>query len=216
MKKPKITPPIKSPFPQEMWLPLSRAKPYPKNPRVISETAIAKVAASIREYGPTQPIVLDEADEILIGHTRRLAALREGLETFPMLILAGLSAERKRALRIADNRTGEEAEWDLPLLKAELADLGDSFSGFDPGDLTRLFGPPDSANNAASEWSGMPEFEHVDKTAHRSLAVHFKDDAAVKKFAKLVGQKITDRTRFLWFPEIEIETYADKQYRKRP
>lgn len=133
MKKTKTAPPIKSPFPQEMWLPISRAKPYPKNPRVISESAIAKVAASIREFGPTQPIVLDEADEILIGHIRRLAALREGLETFPMLILTGLSPERKRALRIADNRTGEEAEWDMPLLSAEIADL--RASGFDLGPL---------------------------------------------------------------------------------
>lgn len=116
-------------FPPEMWLPLESAKPYPKNPRVISEAAIAKVAAVIREFGATQPIVKDENGEILIGHTRRLAALREGYAEFPQVTLPGLSEARKRALRIADNRVGEEAEWDLPLLGEEIAAL--RAEGFD-------------------------------------------------------------------------------------
>ena len=58
----------------------------------------------------------------------------------------------------------------------------------------------------------MPEFVQEDKTAFRSIPVHFKDQAAVDAFAALVGQTITEKTRFLWFPEIEIESYADKRY----
>ena len=58
----------------------------------------------------------------------------------------------------------------------------------------------------------MPEFDQRDKTAFRSLPVHFKDQEAVDKFAALIGQKVTNKTRFVWFPAIEIETYADKRY----
>ena len=63
-----------------------------------------------------------------------------------------------------------------------------------------------------AEWEGMPEFEQKDKTAFRSLAVHFKDQQAVDAFAAATGQKITENTRYVWFPEIEIERYADKAY----
>ena len=58
----------------------------------------------------------------------------------------------------------------------------------------------------------MPEFDQKDKKAFRSLALHFKDQAAVDAFAGLVGQNITGKTRFLWFPSIEIERYVDKRY----
>lgn len=61
-------------------------------------------------------------------------------------------------------------------------------------------------------WRGMPEFEHEDKTAFKSITLHFKDQSAVDEFARLVGQTISPHTRFLWYPYIEIETYADKRY----
>jgi len=195
-------------------------KPYPHNPRLISQAAIDKVLASVREFGWRQPIVVDEDGVILVGHTRRLAAIKGGYKQVPVHDATGLSDAQKRAYRLADNRTGEESQWDLPALRGELSDLRAllpslDLTGFGAADIFKIFGDPESANDANAEWAGMPEFEHVDKTAFRSLVVHFKDDAAVQKFAKAVKQKITDRTRFLWFPEIEIETYADKQYKKR-
>jgi len=64
----------------------------------------------------------------------------------------------------------------------------------------------------AYAWEGMPEFDSVDKTAFRSIQVHFHDQDGVDKFAELTGQKITKKTRYLWYPEIKIETYADKSY----
>lgn len=195
-------------------------KPYEKNPRVISQAAIDKVLASIREFGWRQPIVVDEDGVILVGHTRRLAAIKGGYKSVPVHDALGLSEAQKKAYRLADNRTGEESEWDLPALRGELSDLRAllpslDLTGFGASEIFELFGSPESANDPSAEWAGMPEFEHVDKTAYRSVVVHFKDEAAVQKFAKLVKQKITDRTRFLWYPEIEIETYADKQYKKR-
>jgi hypothetical protein len=63
-----------------------------------------------------------------------------------------------------------------------------------------------------AEWKGMPEFEQEDKTAFQSVHIHFKDQGAVDTFAGLIGQKITPQTRSVWYPQIEIEHYADKRY----
>ena len=98
-------------------------KPYPHNPRLISQAAIDKVLASVREFGWRQPIVVDEDGVILVGHTRRLAALKGGYKQVPVHDATGLSDAQKRAYRLADNRTGEESEWDMPVLATEIAGL---------------------------------------------------------------------------------------------
>jgi DNA modification methylase len=98
-------------------------KPYPHNPRLISQAAIDKVLASVREFGWRQPIVVDEDGVILVGHTRRLAALKGGYKAVPVHDAIGLSDAQKKAYRLADNRTGEESEWDMPVLATEIAGL---------------------------------------------------------------------------------------------
>lgn len=77
--------------------------------------------------------------------------------------------------------------------------------------------PPESvdvptAPSAATEWRGMPEFKQEDKTPYRTIHVHFKSETEVRNFALLVKQSITEKTRYLWYPYIEIETLADKAY----
>lgn len=117
-------------------------KPYEKNPRVISQAAIDKVLASVREFGWRQPIVVDEDGVILVGHTRRLAAIKGGYKLVPVHDAIGLSEAQKKAYRLADNRTGEESQWDMPMLSAEIAGL--RLEGFDLAplgfDLTELRG----------------------------------------------------------------------------
>jgi len=81
---------------------LDRIIPYAGNPRKRSKKAVTKVAASIREFGVRQPIVVDEAGVILVGHTRRDAAASLGLATFPVHQALGLNDAQKRAYRIAD------------------------------------------------------------------------------------------------------------------
>jgi ParB-like chromosome segregation protein Spo0J len=103
-------------------LPLGQIIPYARNPRR-NEKAIATVAASIKEFGWRQPIVVDEAMVVLAGHTRLAAAQQLGLETAPVHVAKGLSEAQARAFRIMDNRSGENAEWDNDLLGLELGDL---------------------------------------------------------------------------------------------
>jgi DNA modification methylase len=114
--------------------PLKRIKPYAGNPRKRSKHAVEKVASSIREFGWRQPIVVDEAGVILVGHTRRDAAESLGMKSAPVHVATGLSEQQKRAYRIADNRTNEETEWDEDLLSFELKGLDGfdlSLTGFD-------------------------------------------------------------------------------------
>src|SRR5450755_1951057 len=102
--------------------PLSSIRPYENNPR-INDAAVDTVAASIREFGFRQPIVVDEHSVIVVGHTRYKAAFKLGLETVPVHIASGLTPAQLKAYRIADNQTARLSEFDNDKLIAELMDL---------------------------------------------------------------------------------------------
>ena len=102
---------------------ISSIKPYENNPRKLSETAIEKVAMSLKEYGFRQPIVVDKDRVIVAGHTRFRASKKLGLKNVPISIIDNLTEEQINAYRIADNRTAEESEWDSELLKMEIKEL---------------------------------------------------------------------------------------------
>lgn len=121
---------------------IERVIPYARNPRKNAD-AVDKVAASLREFGFRQPIVTDENLTVIVGHTRLLAAKKLSLAQVPVHVAEGLTAAQIKAYRIADNRVGEEAEWDFGALKIELEDLkgvGEDLSktGFDADELSKL------------------------------------------------------------------------------
>ncbi|WP_439271870.1 DNA modification methylase [Pseudochrobactrum sp. HB0163] len=121
---------------------IGRVIPYARNPRR-NEQAIAKVAASIKEYGFRQPIVVDEEMVIIAGHTRLQAAQQLGLTKVPVHTATGLTATQVKAYRLADNRTAQEAEWDDELLGLELGELAEQgfdldLTGFDGDELEKL------------------------------------------------------------------------------
>ena len=127
----------------ETW-PVDKPKPYDKNPRIIPDSAVDKVAMSLREYGWNQPIVVDKDGIIIAGHTRLRAAKKLGLAKVPVYV-ADLPEEKARAYRLADNRTNQEAEWDDAVLLGELGLLRDigfdlELTGFDPDELADMFG----------------------------------------------------------------------------
>jgi ParB-like chromosome segregation protein Spo0J len=123
----------------EMW-PLDRLRPYANNARVHSERQVEQIAASIREFGFTAPILVDSADGILAGHGRLQAAHLLGLATVPVVVLDHLDEVQRRAYLLADNRLAEGATWDQELLAKELAaiDLDPRRLGFDEDELQRL------------------------------------------------------------------------------
>lgn len=113
-----------------IWLPLHSITRYENNPRD-NARAVEKVAASIRDYGWQQPIVVDSQHVIIAGDTRYLAAQSLGLNSVPVLIASGLSPEKVKAYRLADNKTGEFAKWDDQRLAAELQSIMDSIGSID-------------------------------------------------------------------------------------
>src|SRR5262245_33843026 len=122
----------------ELW-PIDKIKPYPGNPR-LNDEAVDAVARSLQEFGFRQPLVVDKNRILIVGHTRWKAAQKLGLKQVPVHIAKDLTPAQVKAYRLADNATGEIAEWDNGLLSIELAALrGDNFNldllGFDAEEL---------------------------------------------------------------------------------
>ena len=139
----------------EQW-PIARLKPYAKNARTHSDDQIAKIAASLVEYGWTAPVMVTDDGEIVAGHGRLLAAQHLGLDEVPIIRLSHLTPEQVRAYRIADNRLSELSGWDDELLAAELHalnaagfDLG--LTGFEGEDIDRLLASLDEADGVTGE-----------------------------------------------------------------
>lgn len=199
-------------------IPRADLRPFDRNARTHSKAQVEALAAIIKEHGWTVPLLVSKAGVVIAGHGRLEAADLLGIDPIPCVRAKNLSSPEIRALRISDNQLALRAGWDFDALREEIVELDTigvdlDLLGFEDFDLQNiLLEREDGENDPNAEWRGMPEFDQRDKTAFRSLHLHFKDQAAVDAFAALVGQKITPNTRFLWYPEIEIETYADKRY----
>ncbi len=120
--------------------------PYVKNSRTHSDGQVAQIAASIKEFGWTNPILVDGESGVIAGHGRLLAARKLGQKEVPVIELAHMTESQKRAYVIADNQLAMNAGWDTTLLSLELADLKDQgfemdVLGFDPKELDKLLEP---------------------------------------------------------------------------
>ena len=114
--------------------------PYENNPRK-NDDAVKAVAESIKEFGFRSPIILDENDTIIAGHTRLKAAKKLGLETVPTIKITDLTPEQVKAYRLADNKAAEQSRWDYELLEQELRGIEDidmTAFGFREPDKTDL------------------------------------------------------------------------------
>src|SRR5271170_4469998 len=126
--------------------PIETIRPYENNPR-LNDPAVDAVAASIRTFGFRQPLVVDEASVIIVGHTRYKAAVKLGLAEVPVHVAVGLTPAQARAYRIADNQTNRLSEWDQDWLVVELMELQEldfdlDLTGFSAEDLMSLQSPP--------------------------------------------------------------------------
>lgn len=141
--------------------------PYARNSRVHPEAQLAQIEASIRQWGFTIPILVDEDDGVIAGHGRLVVAHRTGMPEVPVLVARGWSEEQKRAYVIADNKIPLGAEWDPIILAAEMMDLqalsfDTALIGFDADELLSLLNPPEPAPakaRARRRSRGGPEVE---------------------------------------------------------
>lgn len=115
--------------------------PYALNSRTHSDAQVAQLAASIREFGFTNPVLIDGENNLIAGHGRLMAARKLSLETVPAIVVTGLDDRRRRALVIADNKLALNADWDMEALAVELEDLGADYGelmGFSQDELVSM------------------------------------------------------------------------------
>jgi hypothetical protein len=136
--------------------------PYDKNPRN-NLPALDATAASIQAFGFLVPIIIDEHDVIVAGHTRLMAAQKLGLEEVPTVQAEGLTEEQIRMYRLVDNKVAELAVWDMPLLDERIQDVGDEFNMVDFGfnfDLGSFLEPKETSKEFDPEEFSDEQFEY--------------------------------------------------------
>ena len=122
--------------------------PYVSNSRMHSDGQVAQIAASIKEFGFNNPILVDKEKGIIAGHGRVLAARKLGMDKVPTVELSHLTETQRKAYIIADNKLALNADWDMEMLSLEMGGLNDedfdlSLIGFDVGELTEIMFKPD-------------------------------------------------------------------------
>lgn len=142
------------------YRPISELIPYARNSRTHSDVQVAQIAASMKEFGWTNPILIDDEGVLIAGHGRLLAAQMLKMDEVPTITIAGLSDAQKRALVIADNKLAMNAGWDIDLLKVELSDLEASgfdldLTGFSFDELEKLLAP--AAEEGLTDPDAIPE-----------------------------------------------------------
>ena len=128
--------------------------PYALNSRTHSDAQVAQLAASIREFGFTNPVLVDEQNNLIAGHGRLLAARKLKLTEVPAVVVTGLDDRKRRALVIADNKLALNADWDEEALRVELEDLAGDFGelmGFSDDELVALLKNDDGTEGLTDE-----------------------------------------------------------------
>jgi hypothetical protein len=168
------------------YLKTSLLIPYASNSRTHSDEQVAQIAGSIKEFGFTNPVLIDEQSGIIAGHGRVLAARKLGMETLPCIRLAHLTDAQRRAYVIADNKLALNAGWDEETLKAEIERLmGDGFdialTGFDADELCKMMG--DEASPSSEDVKIKSTFEVIaecENEGHQEMVFNLLNEKEIK------------------------------------
>jgi len=198
------------------YVDLADLKPFPGNPRKHSENAIKKLVRSIEAVGWTNPILVSTDGFVVAGHARMKAAEVSGIKSVPIVRLP-LSGTDAQLYVVADNKLQDLTEWDWPKLGDLFQELDNgeidlTYSGFDLDEIGNILSGMDEASGQKTEWEGLPEYISDDLTAYRSIIIHFANEEGIKKFAKLIKQNITNKTKYLHYPKCKRENFSDKIY----
>ncbi len=189
----------------EQW-PTAKLLPYARNARTHSDQQVAQIAASIAEFGFTNPILSGSDGVIVAGHGRLAAAQKLGLAVVPVVVLDHLTPTQRRALVIADNRIAENAGWDDAMLRVELADLQSNdfdlaLTGFDADELLEIMAGEETSTEGNTDDDAVPEVPETPVSRlgdvwicgkHRVLC---GDATVTESYDRLLG---TDHVSMLW------------------
>ena len=203
-------------FPSYKVISRSELTLYPRNTRTHTDHQVGQIAASITEFGFTNPILIDEHSGIIAGEGRYLAAGILEIPNVPVIVLSDLTEAQKRAYVIADNKLALNAGWDDELLKLELSALDKinfdlSLIGFDSSEIANIFG--NVVHDLGAEWEGMPEFDQNDQTSYKKCIVHFDNEIDRTRFFEAIGQSFTEKTSSVWFPPQESMDTKTRRYK---
>ena len=156
--------------------------PYAKNSRTHSDEQVGQIAASIKEWGFTTPILIDPEGGIIAGHGRLMAAQKLGLDEVPTMTAHGWTDAQKRAYIIADNKLAMNAGWDLDMLKVEFKNLGDlsfdlALTGFGLEEIAGMFLEP-------SETEPVP----FDVEENHQMIVSFETEAMLEEWFQKIDE----------------------------
>ena len=206
-------------------VPLSDLKPWAENPR-INDAAVPKLMKLIEEHGFAGVIVATPDGVIRAGHTRFKAVINLGWTEIPVEWKNFPSREAAEEYALADNKSAEWAEWDHAALgklfkqrrEVSVENL-QTRTGFAQNQIEFVrstFGEVRvggiEGDPSKRSWRGMPEFQQDDLESWHAIKVHFDNPADMEKFSKLIGQKLTENTRSIWYPPAKIERYSDRAY----
>ena len=207
-----------------VYKPLASPIPDPRNARTHPKRQIEQIVQSIRAFGFTNPVLVDEAGNLIAGHGRLRAAKELGLAEVPVIELTGLSEPQKKALRLADNKIALNAGWDLEILKLELADLSLpeididlSLTGFSAGEIDVVLGdtpdPDDEVIPAVPETTRVRPGDIWQLGEHRVACGDGRDREFL---ARLVGEGERIDCAFLDPPyNVKINGHANTRGRHR-
>jgi ParB-like chromosome segregation protein Spo0J len=179
----------------EQW-DINKLVPYARNARTHTDEQVAQIAASIKEWGFTTAVLVDEDGGIIAGHGRTLAAQRLKMTTVPVMVAAGWSDAKKRAYVIADNKLALNAGWDNELLALEFAELKDmdfdlDLTGFTADEIAALM--PEQIEPGLTDEDAVPEVPEVSITVKGDVWVLGKhrlmcgDSTSIDAVEKLTG-----------------------------
>lgn len=183
----------------EQWS-IDRLVPYARNARTHSDDQVAQIAASIKEWGWTTPVLVDTDGGIIAGHGRTMAARRLGMTEVPVMVADGWSEAKKRAYVLADNKLSLNAGWDNELLALELAEIGElgfdlDLTGFSANEIAAL--TPVEVNAGLTDEDDVPEVPKNPVTVpgdvwilgnHRLMC---GDSTSIEALEKLCGGGLT-------------------------
>jgi ParB-like chromosome segregation protein Spo0J len=170
--------------------------PYANNARTHSESQVAQIAASIREFGFNNPVLVDENSTIIAGHGRVLAARALDMGEVPCIRLTHLSESQRKAYIIADNKIALNSGWDEELLKLELegmTDIEQIATGFSPEELNLLF------NGWQSDIDRMDGIDAVDTQAKEKIVISCSGEEKA-----MLREKITNLIDDLGLHDVEV------------
>lgn len=195
---------------------LTKLKPNPSNPRTVGLEEFERLKDKIRDFPEMlekRPIVYD--GDMILGGTLRFRALKELVkEGFVVKDsyfsdASSWSEEQKKKFVILDNVS--DGQWDFDMLANEWTDLPLEDWGIN---LNGWLDSPQDVQNVQGMWKGMPEFEGVEEP-YKQLTINFENAQDYEEFGKLLGQDITDDTRFVWYPQKKKHNLKDIQIKSK-